>query len=335
MKKIKIVTVVWDKIYNDLFLEYMVPSLTSKMNLGNKDINKYLEMNIYTGKSDIEYLNSHENVKKLRSLVNTRVVGILDNTDEEKFNLVNIAHEMIIHESDDYDGLIIIYPDSPLSDGAITNIFNKAQNHGIIYNIVNLRVNIDQARDHIHLYQNLDGGYSSDSLVNLLLRFPHDIFKSYNGRAPANSNPCILVWKANPTCLVCKSIHQYPIYVDKKYLEDFKHRYENHKDHIDIYLLRNGYDEDDCYVFTDSDDIVMIDLTFTDPKDFKLDQIYDRPINRTYHILSTIHSSIHKDLRPLNKTFILHSTNVKTNVEETIKEAEQFVKNFYIKNKMI
>ena len=328
MKDINIVTFVWNRDYIDEFLDVVLLTYMSPNNLASNKIEHELNFTIYT--DDADYISNNSNYKRLCNMVNANVINNITKTDDKFHSANNTISRIIKRNKLKYDGLVVIYPDMLVSDGSFKNLYSKIDDYKMIYNVTNLRVVKETIVPYMKEYLKHNDGISSRDLVRAMMNNTHDITESYNARHFRNKNPCVLIWKANETNWILRSIHQYPMYIDMDYLKQVPTLHKGA--FLDTRLLMlDTIDKNDTYVFTDSDDFFETNIAPLDTNDFKPEFMFNTDVSREYlyQNLSSHQNYIYNNLRPLDYTFRVHSDDNDDGVLDARLESNVLINEFY------
>lgn len=250
------VTPVWG--YIDLFLDYCLPSLLAPQNLPSLTLPAIYQID--TTHAGEKQITSHPLFEKLKKCLPVQF-HIIDEEMQKLpgYGTLNACHQRAIHYAEEKDAaLVFIMPDCVFSNNAIHSLEKIALSGARLISVPYLRVNLEEATSILKKEQHqglLD--LNAYRLMKIALDHLHQITISHiweEGSGPML--PSLLLWRVEDKGFLGRYFYSHPLMIYPR-IKNIPLRAT-----IDIdYLYQACPDRSEHYIFQDSNDLMMLELT--------------------------------------------------------------------------
>ena len=177
-KKIILSTTIWGTEYINNFLNYTLPSLISKGNILDKFEGFQLSFFISTRRKNLSLFNKNKNIKKITKHLNLKYILIddfLSNETNDKYQVLRNSQRDILKKSitDNFDFLMLLYPDSIVSENYIKNCIKFIKNSDLVLSPGPL-CSLESYKEHL---KNEKKPFAVDSLKKFAFHNLHHFYK--------------------------------------------------------------------------------------------------------------------------------------------------------------
>lgn len=258
---------VWGEEYTRTFVEFCLPLILTRGNLGHFGNRRDAGFIILTDYRSQAQLIQSANFKRLKELVQVKTVlidGRVNFSSSHKAMtdcyILGIGDSWVKPKS---TYLIFLTPDSFWSDGSFANLVSAADAGKKCVVVIGLRTNLESMREYIRKAIDAEPenpAISNRELVSKSLKHLHGMARTHNWLSSNfnNSWPSNIYWLVNDHLMLAHAYHMHPLMVRAPA------RRLSITDSIDgAFISRQSFKEGECMIVTDSDFILGIEMTKT------------------------------------------------------------------------
>ena len=268
--KITIPIILWGPSYTNTFLDVVLPSYLSELNIPLISRDHDITLEIYTSLHSNDLISISPTISRLKDYASVFIYPIIDefleDKDLNKWDIKGRVQSIAIRKAISEDSiLILLNPDAILSHNCLKNTVAILLKGYRVINVLEFaRVTSERAipvlkRD----FRGADGvtlNISPRSLVSLSINNIHPIGELFHlDRKNVCGWPSISYWRAGDDSILARSFHLHPHAID---FRECRSKIPDQLMTDDGGLIEFlGFDKNKIYTVTDSDEFVLCELS--------------------------------------------------------------------------